>query len=152
MSLDQPQLVILRHGESFGNLEGKYLTLDAFNFLTPTGVEQARGVILPDLIFKRRYVSELTRSKHTMYQTMLINEVYIPETFQEATARAARFAIEARRVLRDEGNILAVAHDQIIRALFYALNLLPTPLEVTVPHCHPYAIGLSEFDKAIGSN
>lgn len=136
-------LVMVRHGESMGNVwSGSYYD-DRYNFLSLKGMKQAElaGIELERTGFQFDYIitSELTRSRQTaviIMQVMndwqrqyhpvgLFNEYqWIPnDTLSEHAKRVAEGMSAYVEPVLSKGNVLCVTHHYTMQAMFDYLSI-----------------------------
>lgn len=164
------KLIILRHGESYGNSHHYVSHIpdwDQFNFLTPSGVHQAisASIKIPNIPYNEYYVSEFTRSKHTLFTILEhirklndpptiaivkeLNEWMVGETQQSVTKRAHDLLLYLQDALKSK-DVLAISHNMFMQVLFGTLgvaNRLELNNRHEVYHCSPYELTLEDVNR-----
>lgn len=145
------KLVLVRNGQSMGNVWGQAYENAAMNFLTKRGTLEAElaGMKLAEtgIVFRHMYVSEITRARHTLaiiahatrdWQREFVvhpglNERIDPEYIHDQNDRISqpfehKKAVES--VLKkeiipslDDGHVLVVSHYHTMEVLFRALGV-----------------------------
>ncbi len=160
-------LVMVRHGQSFGNLNSSRCRDDTTNFLTRKGELQASlvGASLP-FSFDAVYVSPLLRARQTAQ--IVCNEMRdkarapltVVREFHEITEEEG----DRRKQERSQATsalytlmahshecVLIVSHYHTMQCLFDALRVEPAQRENSqgkhVPHCQPFLWDSREPEK-----
>lgn len=159
-------IVLVRHGNSFGNHHQVFLGLDHVNFLTPEGVNQALAVKFEDdLKFDNFFASRMLRSYNTLMMILCnykrswdpskielrqeFNEWYNHENEEQIMQRGKQ-AIDLLN--QTQGNILVVSHDGFLRVIMHLIkhqlpeeSLMRSGDIVNVKHCYPLFFKREQF-------